>query len=223
MTNEEQVIKEAEDILQSLRDKIDQEQSAEHMRAMPHFRKMAQQLIAQAGKAHCSTHLFFIKGDDAIDPDTLPNPLEVEGDDRMGAEFTLTHSFPSYETATHLMTRPEASVSINEARKKNAFALFVMTRDNLLVCYAGRKLTVSRAGIGDDLTTHHVDIASGDIEPDEFMAQCQLTDTEGRLVKSLLMLAEAGRLMEKETPAIYEVMAKRIRNISGDGEDSDEA
>ena len=224
-SDEEAVLKEADDIIKSALEARSEAQSQEHIRAMPHLYKMAQQLILQSPNPDSPVHLLIIKeaGEDA-DLSELQNPLGIDQSDggARAAEFSLVHSWESYEDACDHLRNPIASLLYNEARKKSGGqALFLVTKEKLCANYVGHKLTVSRHTIGDDLMTWHTSVAR-DNDPDGFFDKCQATQDEKVLVTSLIAMGESAALMEQDNPKVYGVMLKRVKETLEDIRDDDD-
>jgi len=221
MTDDEQVINEAEAILQQAKDAMRQAQSAEHIAAMPFLMKEAKRLIAKTGKSHRAVHMLLILDEPDGDASTAANPLGIEGSERTVASFKHVHSWNTETDAIKMIMTPESLVIHREASKKRKFATFIASRTNLYAYYVGGKLTIGRLDAGDEATTHHVDIGDTPLEPDEFFAQCDLVPIERELINGLMAFMEGGRLMEQETPALYGVLAKRAHERKQQDDDGE--
>jgi len=221
MTDDEQVINEAEAILQQAKDAMRQAQSAEHIATMPYLMKEAKRIIANTGKSHRAVHMLLILEDPDGDMSKAANPLGIEGNDRSVAIFKHVHSWNTEMDAIKMIMTPESLVINREASKQRRFATFIASRTNLYAYYVGGKLTIGRLDAGDEATTHHVDIGDTPLEPDDFFAQCDLVPIERELINALMAFMEGGRMMEQETPALYGVLAKRAlerKQQDNDGE-----
>lgn len=221
MTDDEQVINEAEAILQQAQEAMREAQSAEHIATMPFLMKEAKRLIAKTGKSHRAVHMLLILEDPDGDASTALNPLGIEGDERTVAAFRHVHSWNTETEAIKMIMTPESLVLNREASKERKFATFIVSRTNLFAIYVGGKLTIGRLDAGDQATTHHVDIGHTPLEPDEFFAQCDLVPIERELVNALMAFMEGGRMMEQETPALYGVLAKRVRERKRQADESE--
>jgi len=213
-SDEEAVLNEVQQVVDNAARKARKAQSVEQVAAMPHLYRMAQDLIRKEGSYEpLGVHLLAIReaeGDN--DLSKIENPLGVSPDSAMAAEFVLTHTFANVSDALDGLRSVVASILFWEASKKRPTSLLLVTHDNLLVNYFGRKLTVSRATIGDDMVTNHVDITDDDTEPNEFFDRCSLNDSERMLVTSLMGLVETARLIERESPASYKLQCKRVED-----------
>lgn len=212
MTNEEHIINEAEAILGEAKEAMSKAQSAEHIAFMPHLTRMARELVAQSGKAHRAVHMLMILDDEEADASMAANPLNIQGnpDDRMVAQLRLFHSWNTEADAIKTIQSPESLVLSYEAAKVRKFAIFLTSRSGMSAYFINGKLTVGRLVLGDEVTVHHVDITRDDTTPERFFEQCALAPIECELVTALMAFMEGGRLMERETPALYRVLAKRV-------------
>jgi hypothetical protein len=226
MTEEEKaVLAEAEQVIKDALEQRSKAQSDEHVRAMPHLYKMAQQLIAQCPKPDSPIHLFILReSENEVDPDSLINPLGIDRQDggAITAEFSHAYSWDNFQEAADHLRNPIASILFNEARKAlGGQALFLVTKDKLCANYTAHKLTLSRAVMGDEMMTWHTSTVR-DSDPKAFFEKCQATSDEALLVTSLIAMGEQARLMEQDNPTVYQVMLKRIKQQMEDIRDDDD-
>ena len=217
MTDEEAVIKAAEETLQEAIEQSRKNQIKEHQQMMPYMVQYASELVAQSDDDPNDIHLFVITQTEDGDYDKAHNPLSMPSDpnESMVGDFTKWYSFGDLQEAIDSMGTPTSAILFNELRKQNTkpgtgMAVYAKVSDKFQMLYISGLLTVTRIQPnGDPMTkTARVD----DDDPHNFFESLTgVTKDEKMLCGAVMAMCEMGGIMERQQPETYSLMLRRVR------------
>lgn len=217
MTDEEQILKSLEDLVNEAQEKIRKEQISHHQRSMPFFKSQAAK--DTEGMESGGLHLFVLAEAETV-PDgvTLENPLGLTDDDHyQNAVFHHFHRFDDTEQAVALMMDLKAAVVAHHAREGHQIGYFLVYDDSTCLLYAAAKLTIHKSVSPTESITFTADINRD--EPEEFFAKAQVSDDIKRLAAAVMFFAEGGAEFKQNMPDTYDLMVKRILDDIGEGDE----
>lgn len=219
MTNEESVIKQAEDILQEAIEQRQNAQIKEHQQMMPYLSNYATEIIAQKGDDAAGIHLFVIQEAKQGDKDKADNPLGLTSNDTSVGDFSPWYTFTDTADAIACLSQPTSAILFNELDKQrtnplNSKAVYLKVNDKLQMLYCAGNLTVYKMAPNGEPMTKTARIRHE--EPEEFFDIINLNTEHKQLCGAIVTMCEAGKLMEKQMPDTYNLMLKRIEKEFGD-------
>ncbi len=217
MTDEEAVIKAAEETLQEAIEQSRKNQIKEHQQMMPYMAQYASELVAQSDDDPNGVHLFVINENIDGDFDKAHNPLSMPSDpnESMVGDFTKWYSFGDLKEAIGAMGTSTSAILFNELRKQNVkpgtgMALYAKVSDKFQILYISGLLTITHIQPNGDPMTKTANVHEHD--PYEFFESLgTITKDEKMVCGALMAMCEMGGIMEKQQPETYKLMLNRVR------------
>lgn len=232
MTYDDEVIKEAENIMAGAMASMAEERKKEHIHSLPLITKGFSELIQEReGKVH----LGYIQPDEEINLDAQiittrdidKSDVAKSPDDFTGAKMSVFYSFKDMDEAMDCLEQPAAALLAHEINPKGTamYMLFKRKKYDIAVLIAANCLTVSRVMANNETVTEFTDLmenTDGYDTPEKFFGACGITEKESHLVRQLIEFHLKPQLMEQQFPNAYKVamdrLHKRIMERDDEGE-----
>lgn len=236
MSNDDDVIKNAESILGDAYSNFTLERKTQHIDSMPKLIQAFTELANKEGKVkNNKVYLGYITPDSELDDDANKSLIDIthfktHRDEYISTKLRLFWTFDNPKIAMESLCVKEVQIMSYEIRPKDT-AIFVFTmRKNygIAVMVAAHCLCVSRIN-GSDTTTHHVDMTTGsESDSDSFFTNLGLSDKDELLIRQVIEFHEAPMLLKSDYPALYAELLQEInetlerRNFfNTEGDDND--
>jgi hypothetical protein len=216
MTDEEQVLKSLEDLVNEAQAKMRREQTEEHQRAMPYL--MAEAIKHASNVESGGIHLFAIRSVDELPDGVTPDdPFNLKDTYHQHLCFQHCHRFDDSRDAEQLMMNINSAIIQHHASEGQQVGYFLLVNDTIGLMYASAKLTVHKVVSANDSQTFTADINHD--EPDDFFPKVNVTDDIKRLCAAIMFFAEGGADFKRTMPDTYELMLKRMLDNLGESDD----
>jgi hypothetical protein len=194
MTDEEQVLKSLEDLVNEAQEKMRKEQIQQHQNSMAYFRTTAAKHTE--GMEAGGLHLFVIAQAGEVPEGVTPeDPLGLgDSPDQQHLVFQHFHQFDNPDQAVALLSDLKAAIVAHHAREGEQLGFFMVFDDQTTLLYASAKLTIQRSVSPTENITFTADI-SRDLK---------------RIAAAVMFFAEGGSEFQRSMPDTYEVILKRI-------------
>lgn len=227
MSNDDEVIKEAEALLAGAMDSVYDEQRREHIHSLPVITEKFVDIIKNKRTDKQTVHLAYIQPDNYLDLTAeviASTPVDIddvvkEPDKYVSAKMFLFYSFDTIPAATKCFSESLSGILANELHSPDTAAYMYIRRKKygIAVLIAANALTISRITDGDTITDHTP--LSGkrvnDETPDKFFASCSLTKTEGNLIRSLIEFHYKPQEFKKQFPNAYQATLNKVKRELG--------
>ena len=234
MSNDDEIIKEAEALLAGAMNTMVDEQKREHIHTLPIITKKFLDLIATKRSKKQAVHLAYIQPENYLDltaeveastPVDIED-IEVSSNGPVGAKMYLFYSFDTISQASDCLDQHVAAILANELHAPNTAAYMYIRgkKYSVAVLVAAECLTVSRITKGDTITDH-TPLMGKDINkgtPEKFFASCGLTETEGDLIRSFIEFHYKPQQIKKEFPNAYQAALNKVKREIGMDTDEEE-
>ena len=234
MSNDDEVIKEAEAIMTGAMSAMVDEQRREQIHSLPIITEKFLALIDIKRPETQKVHIAYIQPDNYLNLSAeivASTPVDIEDIEKspdafISAKMFLFYSFDTVSEASECLQQHIAAILANELHTSDTAAYMYIRRKRygIAVLVAAECLTVSRITKGDTITDH-TPLTGEDINmdtPDKFFASCGLTKTEGELIRQLLEFHYRPQALKKQFPNAYQVTLNKIRKEIGLNTDGEE-
>ena len=220
MTNDEEVIKEAEALLQGALTGIRTEVRKEHINSMPFITNAFLRLIKNSDNSKKRVHVGFIVPDETLDP-TAPHianehleALKQRPQDFVSAKMKLFYSFNNENDAINCLGVKDAQLIAHEINPTDtALFMYIKQKDHgIAALVAGHCICVQRTHKQETITEHAYMGDADENDPDRFFAQLDLDEQTQGLIKQMIEFHEAPIVFAKEYPASYAEVVKNLKN-----------
>ena len=232
MTYDDEVIKEAEEIMAGAFESLAKERKKEHIHSLPLITKNFSELIQdKEGKVH----LGYIKPDEELDLDaTILSTRAIDKSDVMkspndftSAKLSLFYSFDDKDEAMACLEQPPAALLAHELNPEGTamYMLYKRKDYDIAVLIAANCLTVSRVMANNETVTESTDLmenTDGYDTPEKFFRACGITDNESELVRQLIEFHLKPQLMKQQFPNAYKVTIERLHKAIEERENEEE-
>lgn len=208
MTDEEQVLKSLEDLVNEAQEKMRKEQIQQHQNSMAYFRTTAAKHTE--GMEAGGLHLFVIAQAGEVPEGVTPeDPLGLgDSPDQQHLVFQHFHQFDNPDQAVALLSDLKAAIVAHHAREGEQLGFFMVFDNQTTLLYASAKLTIQRSVSPTENITFTADISRD--QPEEFFDKVQASDDLKRIAAAVMFFAEGGSEFQRSMPDTYEVILKRI-------------
>lgn len=235
MSNDDEVIKSAESILNDAVTGLMERRKAEHIASMPALLKCFKELATKEAKiVNNKVYLGYIVPDDELNDTASKKMIDAldfdkNRSDYLSSKLHLFWTFNNARVAVESLTMKDAQIMSNELRVENsAVFMFSMRKDyGIAVMVAAHCLVVSRV-VGDETVTRHVDMTQSDqSESDSFFTELGLSKGDETLIRQVIEYHEAPMMLKSDFPALYAELLKEINDkmekgdYEPDGDDND--
>jgi len=234
MTYDDEVIKEAEEIMAGAFESLAKERKKEHIHSLPIIIKNFSELIQdKEGKVH----LGYIKPDEELDLDaTIISTKAIDKSDVVkspndftSAKLSLFYSFDDKDEAMACLEQPPAALLAHDVNPEGTAIYMLYKRKNydIAVLIAANCLTVSRVMANNETVTESTDLmvvenTDGYDTPEKFFKACGITDNESELIKQLIEFHLKPQLMKQQFPNAYKVTIERLHKAIEESDDGEE-
>lgn len=226
MTNEDEILAEAERIVNDADAVRKKETLAEHKRAIPMLAGMAKSMelsVYDRFPYESNVHVFMMRPDPDGNRDEAVGSIagpDTDPDDTLTASFSHVHAFADVSDTSEKLQDMRASIVLHEMLgSRTEFGLFMTIKDKWFAMWAGGKLTVAKRAGGDFVIKVAQPHTDGD--PESFFKSLGCPTKTVMAITALMYFQEAGRLLKEDMPSVYRQMADRIINKL-QAEDGDE-
>lgn len=229
MSNDDEVIKSAEGILNNALTDLMERRKTEHIGAMPVLLRCFKELATKEAKiVRNKVYLGYIVPDseqnDNADTELIDALDFVKNKhDYASAKLSLFWTFDNARVAIESLTMKDAQIMANELKAKDsAVFMFSMRKDyGIAVMVAAHCLVVSRI-VGNETVTQHIDmVRSEESDSDSFFTTLGLSKGDETLIRQVIEYHEAPMMLKSEFPALYAELLKEINDrIAESGYDS---
>ena len=225
MSNDDEVIKSAESILNGAVTDLMEKRKAEHIGAMPGLLKCFTELATkEAEVAKNKVYLGYIVPDDELNDTASKKMIDAldfdkNRSDYLSARLSLFWTFDNARLAVKSLEMKDAQIMSNELRVEDtAVFMFSMRKDyGIAVMVAAHCLVVSRV-VGDETVTRHVDMVRSDqSESDSFFTELGLSKGDETLIRQVIEFHEAPMMLKSDFPALYAELLKEINEKMENG------
>ena len=232
MTYDDEVIKEAENIMADAMVSMAQERKKEHIHSLPLITKGFSELIREReGKVH----LGYIQPDEELNLDAeiiaskAPSKSDVEKspNDFASAKMSVFYSFKDMAEAMECLEMPSASLLAHEINPTGTamYMLYKRKKYDIAVLIAANCLTVSRVMANNETVTESTDLmekTDGFDTPEKFFKACGITEKESHLVRQLLEFHLKPQLLKQQFPNAYKVTMETLHKTIMGPDDEEE-
>jgi len=234
MTYDDEVIKEAEEIMAGAFESLAKERKKEHIHSLPIIIKNFSELIQdKEGKVH----LGYIKPDEELDLDaTIISTKAIDKSDVVkspndftSAKLSLFYSFDDKDEAMACLEQPPAALLAHDVNPEGTaiYMLYKRKDYDIAVLIAANCLTVSRVMANNETVTESTDLmvvenTDGYDTPEKFFKACGITDNESELIKQLIEFHLKPQLMKQQFPNAYKVTIERLHKAIEGSDDGEE-
>lgn len=232
MTYDDEVIKEAENIMAGAMASMAEERKKEHIHSLPLITKGFSKLIQEReGKVH----LGYIQPDEEINLDAQiittrdidKSDVEKSPNDFTSAKMSVFYSFKDMDEAMDCLEQPAAALLAHEINPKGTamYMLFKRNKYDIAVLIAANCLTVSRVMANNETVTESTNLmenTDGYDTPEKFFGACGITEKESTLVRQLIEFHLKPQLMEQQYPNTYKVAMDRLHKQIMERDDEEE-
>lgn len=234
MTYDDEVIKEAEEIMAGAFESLAKERKKEHIHSLPIIIKNFSELIQdKEGKVH----LGYIKPDEELDLDaTIISTKAIDKSDVVkspndftSAKLSLFYSFDDKDEAMACLEQPPAALLAHDVNPEGTaiYMLYKRKDYDIAVLIAANCLTVSRVMANNETVTESTDLmvvenTDGYDTPEKFFKACGITDNESELIKQLIEFHLKPQLMKQQFPNAYKVTIERLHKAIEESDDGEE-
>lgn len=234
MTYDDEVIKEAEEIMAGAFESLAKERKKEHIHSLPIIIKNFSELIQdKEGKVH----LGYIKPDEELDLDaTIISTKAIDKSDVVkspndftSAKLSLFYSFDDKDEAMACLEQPPAALLAHDVNPEGTaiYMLYKRKDYDIAVLIAANCLTVSRVMANNETVTESTDLmvvenTDGYDTPEKFFKACGITDNESELIRQLIEFHLKPQLMKQQFPNAYKVTIERLHKAIEGSDDGEE-
>ncbi len=229
MSDEDEVLREAETIINNAMGAFVSVRRNEHIGIMPKLYKGFSELVKNKQSDEL-IHLAYITPSEVLSDS--PNvdrfldlePSESEPNEQAGYLF---YAFPTVNSAMECLSMATASFMAHELMPEGTSAYMLVRRKKygIGVLIANDCLTVSRV-VKDESHTEHIDlmaVKTPDKSPESFFASVGVTDKEGELIKQFIEFHCKPAMIKRDYPNVYKAAITRIHKSIDERDDNDES
>jgi hypothetical protein len=219
MTNDEEVIKEAEALLQGAFTGIRAEVRKEHINSMPFITNAFLELIKNSENSDKRVHIGFIVPDEILDP-TAPHianehidALKARPQDFVSAKMKLFYSFDNESNAIKCLEIKDAQLVAHEINPEDtALFIYVKKKDHgIAALVAGHCICVQRTHEQETITEHAYMGENDKEHADKFFAPLAIDERTEKLIRQAIEFHEAPILFAKEYPESYAEVVSNLK------------
>lgn len=231
MSNADEVIAEAERVLQGARASINDDRKRQHIQCLPAIAKHMLDLLADdSTKSEKKVHMAYLVPDSTLNTSASSEfvddaKVKSNPEDFISAKLVPFYSFGDIKEATSCFVVKSAGIVACELNPEDAGAiLYIKARKyGIAAMVAANCLTVSRI-VNGEATTEHVDLAQNNNEgdPERFFAKVKCTSAEQDTIKALIEFHTAPRMLKASMPNTYQTLLAEIHKQAGLDEEEED-
>ncbi len=205
MDNNDEILKEAESIINNAASVLDTERKDDHVKYMEFLTK---EITKQIAESHNHTGEVFVG---FIYPDDKHNFISDE------ATVSLFFGFEDKDEAIECFSDKETAVMAHHLQGKQDTAMFMVIHEkgyDIASLVADDCLTVSRVVNGgtanQQLSSEHTNLQVND-KAQEFFDRCALNERQEDTIRALIEFHHSPAVLQANMPNVYAVMVEKVK------------